>query len=545
MIKKVFLLLFLIQSFSVWALVPVEGILRGEAELEYQQDPLRHIFPSFKLQKGDEARKVKFYHHRYQQGEYLNGSCSYYGSISYGDSWRESQAIRSVASTLQYIGLDTAIKALGTYARELSVDESSYSYLVDNLVTNYCSKNLTLFSLKTVKASLNHYYKNPHTELIPRIESSPYTSEVFKNSTGGPASRTNEFEYSIELFRDFCSWGGDISDYRMMAPYLKNRFIMSFIFENINKKKPHLNEETAKVSLIENPDGLQVNCEELICRKVDTETFVKKFPLSVGSSGLSSDLEKMYCQHFRYLDYKNDSIPQVKEWIKEQSLESVVFRQNLMISFMSGIPDPFFGLNDYKELPFLAKSSIDERWTKWSKDVLASFSKDLLFEESMKISVKPKSDYVSLVTEGYTLDLFITLGEMDRMLGEMDKFKMKFDIKLSKNYLLWLRKEWSQSLKEANYDGQKKLQQHIQVTLQTLFKDKEAHYQQKIWNDDLFRILADELLMQVSKAPVSWFETGYEDKMIKIPVTFHYGIFALSYLKYRADIVSDSGKLKL
>lgn len=541
MIKMLALLFF---PTLTWALVPVEGILRGDAPLHYQQDPLRHIFPIFEAQKGEEAKKIKFYHHRYTQGEYLNNSCTHYGPMSYGESWREDQARRSVTATLQYIGLDTAIRAVGAYAKELSIDSSSYNNLVDNLVDNYCSKNITIFSLRTVKASLKHYYENPQMDLIPRIESSPFATDLFKNFSAGPNIRSNEFEYVTELFRDFCSWGGEISDYRMLGPYLSNRFIMSFVFENLTDKKQSFDEETSRVHLVKNPDSLKVNCDELICRKASDEHFRLKFPLSVGSSGLKTDLDKLYCHHFRYLEYKSDSIAEVKTWVKKQSLESVVFRQNLFISFMTGVPDPFFGMPDYKELPFLAKSSIDERWSKWSKDVLDGFSRDLLFEESIKIGIKKRSDYLSLITDGYGIELSITLGEMDRMLGELDKLSMMFNIELSQSYLLWLRKEWSHSLKNADFVGQKKLQEQLQTTLKTLFKPKEGHYLQKVWNDDIFRIMSDELIGQVSKAPVSWFEQGYKDKMLQIPIRFNYGIFALSYLKYRSDVASGAGKLK-
>src|SRR5690554_4302983 len=421
-----------------WALVPVEGILRGQADLDYQQDPLRFVFPVLSKQEGEEARKLKLYHHRYQQGQYLNSTCSYYGPIDYGDTWKEGQAQRSVASTLQYLALDTAIKAIGAYGKELPIDEDSYNNLVNNLVNNYCSKNITIFSLKTIKASLKHYYDHPQQDILPRIEDSPYASEFYKNYSGGPQARNHEFEYAIEIFRDFCSWGGEITDYRMMGPYLSNRFIMSFVVENLTNKKQFWDEKSSSVSLVDETDTLTVNCDQLICRRVDSETFKQKFPLSVGSTGLQSDLEKLYCHHFRYLDFKTDTIDQVKEWIKKQSLESVIFRQNLLLSFMSGVPDPFFGLPDYKELPFLAKSSIDERWSKWSRDVLDAFSKDLLFEESMKLNVKSKSDYITLATEGYSLNVAITLGEMDRMLGEVDKLTMKFDIELSQNYIFWL-----------------------------------------------------------------------------------------------------------
>ena len=543
MIKKVLFAALLFPTIAL-ALVPVEGILRGEANLEYQQDPLRFIFPVINLDKSEEAKKVKFYAHRYQRGDELVDACRYYGPTEYTESWKEDQAKRSVAATLQYIGLDTAIKAVGAYAKELSIDESSYENLTENLVSQYCSKNMTIFATKTVKASLKHYYQNPE-DILPKIESSPYATDVFKNHAGSNMARQNEFEYAIELFRDFCSWGGEVSDYRMMGPYLSNRFFMSFVIENLTNVKQKFDNETGRVSLIEDKDTLKVNCDQLICRKTSIEDFTRKFPLTVGSSGLKTDLEKLYCHHFRYQDYKHDTIPEVKSWIKAQSLEAPVFRQNFLLSLMNGIPDPMMGMPDYKELPFLAKSNIDERWGKWARDVLDVFSGDLLFEESLKIQVKDRSDYVSLVTKGYSIDLFITLGEMDRMLGESDKLSMTFDIKLAKSYMLWIRKEWSDALKKADYERQTKLQVHLEKTLAALFKPKEEHYLQKIWNDDLFRIVSQELIHQISRAPTSWFETGYKDKMMEIPVKFYYGVFALNYLKYRADSKSHEGKLSL
>lgn len=540
------IVLFALCLFPAWvlALVPVEGILRGQANLEYQQDPLRFIFPHIGIDNSEDAKKVKLYSHRYQMGDELVESCRFYGPITYGESFRFDQAKRSVAATLQYLGLDTSIKAIGALAREVGVEESGFENLAENAVNQYCSKNLSVFSLKTIKASLKHYYQNP-VDILPKIESSPYATESFKNYSATNLARQNEFEYAIEIFRDFCSWGGEIDDYRMMGPYLANRFFMSVVIENLTGKKQHYSDTTGKVYLTDEKDTLKVNCEQLICRKTSSQDFSLKFPLSIGSSGLKTDLEKLYCHQFRYLDYRSDTIPEVKAWIKSQSLEAPIFRQNFLLSLISGVPDPFMGMPDYKELPFLAKSNVDERWMNWAKQVLNVFSGDLLFEESLKINVKDKSDYVSLVTQGYSLDLFITLGEMDRMLGETDKLSMKFDIKLSKSYLLWLRKEWSEALKKAHYERQSELRVHLEKTLTALFRPKEEHYLQKIWNDDLFRVISGELLNQISRAPTRWFEDGYQDKMIQIPVKFYYGVFALNYLKYRADSKSHEGKLSL
>src|SRR6478752_707376 len=100
--------LFILVSFSVHALVPVEGILMGEAQTEIQNDPLSAIFSEIydKSQFG-ENKKLKLYHATYTSGQNLNESCGYLGTPVYSTVWQEKQAKRSFAATLQYIGLDT------------------------------------------------------------------------------------------------------------------------------------------------------------------------------------------------------------------------------------------------------------------------------------------------------------------------------------------------------------------------------------------------------------------------------------------------------
>src|SRR5690606_18190356 len=116
MIKKLgFLGLFL--SIPALALVPVEGILMGEAHEAIQSDPLRRIFSHTKEEKGltPEQRKIKYYNASYTAGMALGESCSYLGAPEYSTPWQNKQIRRNVVATLQYIGLDTTIKAIGAY----------------------------------------------------------------------------------------------------------------------------------------------------------------------------------------------------------------------------------------------------------------------------------------------------------------------------------------------------------------------------------------------------------------------------------------------
>ena len=83
----------------------------GEANEEIQSDPLRSIFnSSYDLRDNAQNEKLKYYQASYESGINLAESCSYLGVPNYTSSWQEKQARRSMAATLQYLGLDFSIK---------------------------------------------------------------------------------------------------------------------------------------------------------------------------------------------------------------------------------------------------------------------------------------------------------------------------------------------------------------------------------------------------------------------------------------------------
>lgn len=542
--KSIVLGYLLIFSFSLFAMVPVEGILMGEANTEYQHDPLNMIFRNLydKTQEG-ENQKFRLYQQMVAKKDYLTEACSIYHKPNYATPWQEKQAKRAVVSTLQYIGLDTSIKAIGAYAHKMEMTDSSYQRLTNNLVKNYCSKNVTVYSIKRIQDALKFYFTNPEKDLIPTVANSPFATTLYKEKTESSLARSNEFDQAINNFKAFCSWGGDVADYRLMVPYLKNSFIMAFLIKNISGKKDVYDPKTKSTKLVTSKDTVQVSCNDLICRKTNFEEFKKNAPLTLGSSGLFLDLSKLYCHHFRTLDYSSsNTIPQIKTWIKKMELEDPIFETSFFISLMTGVPDAIFGMESYRELATVAKSSIDDKWNIWSNETLNLFSHDMFFEESLEIKPNPIRDNTVLRSQGFLLDFSVTLGELDRIMGNHDKITTSFELVFAKNELKQLIQKWTLFTNDLDTQGADAFKKEMAKRIDAQLKTKESYFRQKMWNEDFSMIIVNELLGQLGAYKGPLFE-NFDSQMIKVPVKFSYGVFAISYLRYRSDV--KQGRLKL
>ncbi len=529
---------------SCWALAPVEGLLLGEVDADLQSDPLNFIFSNdYDQSQFGENRKVKVYHSTYHRGQELHESCGYLGAITYATPWQETQARRTIVATLQYLGLDMAVKAIGTYAKDLQVSEAEYRQLATNLVRNYCSKNITVYSLRLLEESLKHYYANPVPASMPSVATSPFASAAVKNKTQTPEARSREFEQVIKNFRALCSWGGDVDDYRMLAPYLSNRYIMAFVMNNLAGISYQLPDASREVRRVWDDRTVQVACTDLICRRESPQAFQRIFPLSLGSTGVATDVAKQYCQHFRMQGYSNlRTLPEVKGWVKAQELESPIFETSMFLSLLTGVPDLVFGADAYQDIPLLVKSSIDDRWNRWAKVVLETFSRSLFYEESLKVRVDPRTDRLSLRTDGFGVNVNVTLGELDRLLRDTDKLKLSFDLDLSKNFFRSLRTRWTALAREVDTDGQEALKKEIAAFVELQLQQKRRYFTQSIWNENFSYLIAEELISQALRYEGPLFES-YADRMLKVPIKFSYGLFALSYLRNRTDL--SSGKFKL
>lgn len=545
--KKVGYLLLILLPTLAHALVPLEGIVLGGVKKDLQFDPMTLVMePPKAIDNGESTQQLALYLAQYQEGINLQESCQFITPSKYDTSWKEDQARRGVVSTLQYIGLDTTIRAIGAYARKLEMDQDQYNKLVENLVGNSCSQNVTVYSLKLLKDNFQSFYQTPDMNAIPSIASSPFISDEVKTLSESKTAREKEFFYLLKSFRSFCSWGGEVKNYRMLPPYLKSPFVMDRVIKSMTGQKIIWDSKIKKAFVQEGFTPVRSACQDLICRRrSDDSEFKNNFPEMIGTTSLQSDLKHMYCHHFRYTDYQSlNQISPVKEWIKETDLEDPIYEVAVFNSILATVPDFMFSHATYKDLPLVLKASIDQRWKGWASSSLNSFSSDLLYEESLQFKIRSVKDSTMIRKDGFKLGMDVTLGELDRILDVTDKISFRFNLRLSKSYLRYLKQKQVDYRSEIDIEGLKMFEDQVSEYLKTQVDLKSKKLINAMWSSELSKILAYELMSQVTLYYGPMFD-DLKDEMMTIPVDFYLGTFALNYLRFKADVKAGRVQLDL
>lgn len=533
-LTKLLGLLLLLLQLEVQALVPLESAVLGKINKDIQYDPLDYVFAprTQKYSAEDGARQeLKAFTGFIHQGENLQNSCANSFRNEYRDSWRRKVALTSVASTLQYIGLDVTTRAIGKYAQVLEFSQDEYNNLVDRLVGNYCSKNLTVMSLKLLRDNLQSRYQKDNDFALPTTGDNPYFPEALKKWSESMRAREQEMVAAVKVFRALCSWGGDEDDFRLMTPFLKDQYIMSFVNEQILSQAIKWKADTNQFYVEQSSNTVQVLCRDLICRKVTRVEFDREFPLSAGSTGLASDLSRMYCHNFRDLDYKfKNQEATIKKWMNKQTLDEERFMVSSLISLFTHIPDFLMNAPSYKDFIDIAKSNVDNTWTNWAHKSNEAYTNELYYEESLHIEVADRQHYFFYTKPDFKVMLDVHLGELDKTFVVNDKVGFSYPLKVNKTFLKWIRQEY------INANTNEKTDKVLAEFSQHLFPQIEKIRSRLLvapWNEGLERLVASELLEQLRFYRGNYFG-DFEASDVFIPVEFRYGLFALKYIDYRA-----------
>src|SRR5690606_16483921 len=173
--KKIYCLFLILVSTNALALIPIEGLILGNVKDIRQFDPLEGFLTLNPLSFSSEETRLKEYYGLYKEGKNLTLSCDSRGISRYESPWKRARALSSVASTLQYIGLNTTIKAIADYAKLLNISKVEYENLSENIVNNYCSNNLTVYSKKLIRKNLSYEFDNtPKSSSLPYLEKDLY-----------------------------------------------------------------------------------------------------------------------------------------------------------------------------------------------------------------------------------------------------------------------------------------------------------------------------------------------------------------------------------
>ncbi len=527
-------------SLNLYALVPVESLVLGsfkESYIEHSDDPINLI-----LGQGqrtgvsiDFKKELAIYRGHYEEGKNLVNSCKNPFPIRYVTEWEKVQAKRTVISGLQYVGLDLLTRAIPQYAKALDFKEDEYKNLVNNLVGNYCSQNLTVISIKELKNNLLLKYEKENNFVLPNVAENPLYPTDLEKYRPMKKARELEFKHTIRLFKALCSWGGDPDQPNLLVPLLKHGAIMAHLNRLMNAKDIAWNSDKNELSLIDTKNGVHVLCENLICRRADFLKFKVSVPLSVGGTSFYQDFKFLYCDSFQLVDYNTkEGDPKIIKMMKDMTFDDENFLVSQFNALITGVPDFLLGVERFSDGEDLLRSSMDFSFDKWAKEITGKLDRDLFFEEPLTLELIDRSLYFNKQEFNFRLGLDVNLGEIDRINQKVGKLVMKLKLKLPQSYVLYHKNAITHM--DWNYPQEK---DRLINRLKLYFEKDLAYYKEALiippWKGDLGLLIAKEIHEQIMLLDEKFFKVS-TNEMKDISVEINYSPFALRYLNHQFNI---------
>jgi hypothetical protein len=546
MVKEWIIFLIFIFSFTTQALVPLESILLGDFTEKYSKearDPFDYLFLKKTELEGKMSykRQLSIYRGFYEEGKNLENFCRENNKISYATLWQRDQVKRSVYATLQYVGLDIAIRAIPQYAKYFEFSSDEYENLVENIVGNSCSKNLSIISVKQLKKNFMAKFNSENSFELPSIEGNPLFPKKLATMVSKDDAKEREFLKTIRMFQSFCSWGGDVENLRLLVPYLKHPVIYSMITRQLSSQLLDWDPSGRKVLKVRNQKSIQVLCQGLICRKSTKQKFIKKFPTSIGHKSLENDLARLYCNEIRDVDYQiKGQSPKIAKIIKSMTFDEENFLISQLISLQTGIPDFFIRANNFEKAKTFLRYNVDKSWDDWAHNQIDKFKGDVFYEEPLTMELVDRNLYYKNYKSDFKVIFDVNLGEVDRAIQMVGKISTKFDIPISNKFLAWARKEWIQ-LDPRDKKRKSELFHKMKVRIEPLVEEVRKKFPVAPWDGKLDVIIRNELLDQIADYQGNYF---YENTsgIKNIPIVINFAPYALKYLRYEYRVKENQRK---
>ncbi len=530
-------LFFIFISTCAYGLVPLEGLILGQVDIKKQFDPYQNALSYSQSQVNEdqkELEKIEKYKALFWQGSQIKNRCDIYQKSEYKTQWEENQAVRSIIAQLQYLGLDRSVKAIAAYARKLEFSDNKYHKFVQRLMQDTCSENISVYSLNLLRKNFEFQWKNSSNDFLPSVSNNPFFSENFKRRHNTSEVINKEFNYTLRNFRAFCSWNGDIDDFRMLVPYLKNPFIMSYVFNQLSHKELVFNEDLQKLILQKGQTHrVQVACEDMICRRRNKEDFERIFPRMVGSYKFEDDLERLYCEKFYSARYKQKKTnPKVQKWIEEQAYAESKIEAMQFFALLTKVPDPMIASDQFSGLVQTFEHSIKARWDLWAQKSLESFDKDQLYEEPLELTLVENSNVEQIKSGVFQVEFNIGLSEVDKVLEDIDKIDASFYLSFPWNYFASIKKRIHLLSNRVQKNEIKKIEERFYDKITHQLKNRQRLLHLPIWNRQFAQIIGDEILRQINIYSGEKMNLLSQQKL-KIPVKLKFGVFALRYIRQK------------
>ena len=528
-----------------YALAPVESLVLGNFSEEYSEntsDPLNYVFSRDTTNKNTSSEfklELAVYRGFYEEGKNLTNYCREVRPVRYATEWEKVQVKRSVMSTIQYIGLDLTARAIPQYAKALEYTREEYVNLVEGLVGNYCSTNLSVISKKELMNNLLLKFDKDNNYKLPSVVGNPYFPDNLDTYLPPKKAIEQEFLYTVKLFQSLCSWGGNPVNPGLMVPILKNSALMAFFGRQLSSESIGWKESDNTVFLKQDNQTTHVWCDNLICRKISKENFNAKFFYSVGGTSIKDDIKRLYCEEFRMSDYKpKESDPRIAKMMNSMTFDEENFINSQFIALITGVPDFLIRAEKYTDGVDLFRSSMDFVWNKWAKKVSENFTTDLLFEEPLTLELIERSQFYNYRSGKLQVSFDVNLGEFDRINQRNGKMKVTFNIKVANSFFDYYRKALKElngmNLAEKNREKSRLINRlKIQLTRDVL--SAREKFLIPPWRGDLEALIANEITSQILDTPDKYLKFN-EPGERSIEIEINYGIFALKYINHQFNV---------
>lgn len=534
------------------SIVPLESLLLGDLSEQYKEkvtDPIAYIFRDFNAsieitKKSDPLysykEKLSIYRGFAEEAENLNNFCKERPKVQYPVKWDREQAKRSFLATLQYIGLDLTMRAIPKYAKFFEFSRGEYINLGENLIGNYCSQNLSIISIRQLKKNWNIKYNSEGDYQLPSIDNDPLFPKTLSGINTKSEYMKQEFSLTIDLFKSFCSWGNDIFNLRLLVPLVRHPVVMSFLNRQINNKKLSWESLDNKFFKDTAKSSIQVFCDNLICRKMDTKSFVRRMPRGAGTLNMEDDFNRLYCEDFRDADFvTKEQVPKIRDFIIKYSFDEQNLLVNQFISLITGVPDLLARAKKFTDGKKFLKTSIEKSWNKWATTQNSSNNNDLFFEESLTVELVNRDLFFNRFQKKFKVMFDVNLGEFDRVNQIVGKIRTTFNLNLSKKFLLWARAQW------IDMDPRdKKSMDFLFSQFRTIIKKDVAKARNSLeippWKGDIENLIIREVLAQIV-AYKGFLYGSVEPGIVQVPVQFNYAPFALRYIRYQFNVNENEG----
>jgi hypothetical protein len=531
------LILVFFFTIKAQALIPLESLVLGDLSRKYRKDltqALKYIFQSRGNLKVEHKRSLSFYRGFIEEGENLASFCRTDHRINYVDVWKKNEVKRAVISTLQYIGLDLLARALPKYAKFFEFSEQEFKNLVNRLTGNYCSKNISIISIKQLAKNIlfNFTFNTPF--ILPDIQGNNLFSPKLMELNTVDQVKENEFIQSIKLFKVFCSWGNDVDNLRLLVPLLNNPIIMAFLIRQMTNRRFNWDLVNNEISLRRELQTIQVLCRGAICRKVNHEKFNDLIPRSLGSRNLTMDFKRLYCEQFKNAPYRiKNQEPKILKMIKASKPADESLLVGQFLSLLTGIPDLFVRANKFSDASEFLKFSFQDSWENWARHFLKKMGEDLYFEEPLTLEVVSRKHYFHEFSPRFAVEFDINKGEIDRSVEMVGKLNLSFSLELSKSYLSWAREQWPSVLRESTRKQRKRILKNFVKRIEDQVLSNRKKFILPPWTGKLEELIAKELLTQLALYEGNYFENLKREK-VKIPIGLNYAPFALKYIHLKS-----------